>query len=134
MVDFGYDTSCTTSLRTGRFAAGPRLVAEACFRRLSTPHGTLRGGDAEADYGLDLLNVIGNATTASAAAALPGQIQSELLKDERVSQVDATVNSSIDSAGAVSWTIAIEATTDEGPFTLVLSVNDVTVEILGLTA
>ena len=43
MTDFGFDTSCTTALRTGRFSSGPRLVAEACFRRLSTLRGTLRG-------------------------------------------------------------------------------------------
>ena len=132
MVDFGYDTSCTTSLNTGRFASGVRLVGEAIFRRLTTPHGTLQGGDGEQDYGLDLLNLIGSATTDAAAAALPGQIQAEVSKDERIDTVDVSVVASKSGPGVV-FTIQIECTTAAGPFSLVMSVNDFSVALVGLT-
>lgn len=133
MTDFGYDTSCTTALRTGRFSSGVRLVAEAAFRRLSTPRGTLRGGDDEQNYGIDLADMIGAATTAATAAALPGQIESELLKDERIDSVIVTVKAST-VGPATSYVISVEGQTDEGPFSLVLSVNDVTVDLLNISA
>lgn len=131
-TNFGKDTSCLTALRTGRFATGARLVAEAAYRRLSTPRGTLSGGDDEANYGLDLADLIGSVSTPSAAAALPDQIQAELLKDERISAVTATV-ASTKTGPSVSWTISIEGTTAAGPFSLVLSVAEVTVTIIGVT-
>lgn len=130
-VDFGTDTSCTTGLRSGRLISGPRLVAEACFRRLTTPRGMLRGGEDEANYGLDLEKLIGATTTKAQAAALPGQIQSELLKDERLTSVTADVVATT-VGPATSYEITIEGQTDQGPFSLVLAVSDVSVEILGL--
>lgn len=131
-TDFGYDTSATTSLRTGRFSSGPRLVAEACFRRLITPRGSLRGGEEERDYGLDLEGLIGTNDSASIAAALPGRIENELLKDERLQSV--TVSVVVSRAGpAVTYTITIDGTTNEGPFSLQLLASEVTVSILGIT-
>mgnify|MGYP000564826546 CR=1 FL=1 len=46
-----------------------RLVAEAIYRRLTTPPGTLLGGDDEANYGLDLLSLIGSVEPARLVAA-----------------------------------------------------------------
>lgn len=129
--DYGYDTSCLTSLRTGRYASGARLVAEAAYRRLTTPKGSLQGGEAEADYGFDLADLIGQAVTPSKIAALPGQIQNELMKDERIASVTVNVTSTKDGP-AVSWVVSIEAETAVGPFALQLSVNDVTVSLLGI--
>lgn len=131
-TDFGYDTSATTSLRTGRFASGPRLVAEACFRRLITPRGSLRGGEEEQDYGLDLEGLVGTNDSASIAASLPGRIESELLKDERVQAVTATVVANR-GGPSVTYTITIDGTTNEGPFSLQLLASEVSVSILGLT-
>jgi hypothetical protein len=133
VADFGKDTSCLTGLRTGRFVTGARLVAEAAYRRITTPRGTLQGGEDEANYGIDLADLIGSATSPSAVAALPGQIQSELLKDERIASVTATVTSST-VGPSTTWTVSIEATTADGPFSLVLAVSGVTVELLGLQA
>lgn len=131
-VNFGKDTSCTNSLRTGRYVTGTRLVAEALYRRLITPRGTLQGGEDEQNYGLDLLDLIGSIDDAngSKAAALPGQIQAELLKDERLTSVSVSVSSSKNGT-ILSWTVTINAQTDIGPFSLVLAVSDVTVDILG---
>ena len=128
----GYDTSCTDSLRSGIFVSGIRLVAEACYRRLITPRGMLQGGEAEADYGLDLLNLIGSVSTTNDAAALEGQISAELQKDERVQSVSATVTV-VTTQPTVSLTISISVQSAAGPFTMVLAVSQVTVALLGIT-
>lgn len=119
-------------MRTGRFSSGPRLVAEAAYRRLRTKKGTLRGGDDELDYGMDLLDAIGRIATASEAAALPGQIEAELSKDERIEQVDVDVTAAT-VGPSTTWTVKIDGHTAAGPFSLVLNITDVTVEIIGVT-
>jgi hypothetical protein len=131
VTNFGTDTSCTTSLLSGRMSSGVKLVAEACYRRLTTPRGMLQGGQDEQNYGLDLVRLIGQVVTPSQAAALEGQIQSELLKDERIDSVTATVTSTVNGA-VTSWNIQISAQTGEGPFTLEIGVSGVTVSLLGL--
>lgn len=133
MTDFGRDTSCTTSLRTGRFVTGARLVAEADFRRLTTPRGTLRGSEEESNYGFDLMGFIGTTTGKTTAASLPGKIRSELAKDERHLSINVQVLEATDSAGLTSFDITIDAKTAAGPFTLTLRASAVTVELLGIT-
>lgn len=133
-VDFGRDISTTTSMKTGRFSSGPRLVAEACYRRLTTPRGTLRGGEDEASYGFDLTELIGVTNIKTAAASLPGRIQAELEKEQRLDSVTVDVLTSTDAAGLTSFTITVNAITGAGPFTLVLLASAVTVTLLGLDA
>lgn len=132
-TNFGRDTSCLQSLRTGRFVSGVRLVAEAAYRRLTTPRGMLRGGEAEANYGLDLLDMLGKATTAALKAAMPGRIENELEKDERIETSRATILESKETNGAVTWDITIDCETAEGPFALQLRVSEVTIELLGMS-
>jgi len=131
-VDFGRDVSCTDSMKTGRFVTGARMVAEACYRRLVTPRGTLRGGEEEQNYGLDLTELCGSTNPTSAAASLPGRIRSELSKDERVESVDVEVLVTTDGP-ATTFAITIAVQTGAGPFTLSLLASAVTVELLGLT-
>ena len=133
MADFGRDISCVTELRTGRFASGSRLVAESVYRRLTTPRGMLRGGEEEANYGLDLTELIGSVSNKSDAAALPGRIESELRKDERIDSVTVTVVETTQGV-AKSFEVFIEAETGEGPFDLQLQVSEVTVDLLGIKA
>ena len=130
---FGKDTSCTTVLRPGQFVTGPRLVAEAAFRRLTTPRGMLRGGEEEANYGLDLLDMIGAVSSKSDAIALGGKIRNELLKDERIESVDASVLLTRDGP-ASTLEITVEAVTREGPFALTISVDEVSVQLLNISA
>jgi len=133
MTDYGRDVSCTTSLRSGRTVSGTRLVAEACYRRLTTPRGMLRGGEEEANYGLDLTELVGHSNPARLAASLPSKIRSELTKDERI--VDATVTvETVTDGPSTSFIVTIEVETDDAEtFDLVLSVSDVSVELLGIT-
>lgn len=131
-TEFGRDTSCMTELRSGRFVTGPRLVGEAAYRRLTTPRGMLRGGDEEANYGIDLLDMIGSVATKADASALGGRISAELGKDERIELVDTTVVATTDGP-STAFDITVQATTAEGPFTLQVRVSEVTIELLGLS-
>ena len=132
-TNFGREVSCMTEMRTGRFATGTRLVAESIFRRLTTPRGMLRGTEEEGNFGLDLTELIGSVSTKSDAASLPARIQAEILKDERVESV--TVRVVDESAGVAKFfTVFIEATTAEGPFSLTLGIDEVTVGVLGIEA
>jgi hypothetical protein len=130
-TNFGKDVSCTDSMRTGRYATGVRLVAESYYRRLTTPRGTLRGGEDEANFGLDLNNYVGQTNSRAAKAALPGQIAAELGKDERTLSVDPEIEETIE-AGLVTWTITIRALTTVGPFTLQIGVGSVSASLLGI--
>jgi phage baseplate assembly protein W len=118
-------------MRTGRLVSNARLVGEACYRRLSTPRGTLRGGEDEANYGLDLSELVGQAATPGLLASLPALIKNELEKDERVLDVEVDVQS-VASGPSTVYLIDISVETSEGPFRLQLQVSDVTVELLGL--
>ncbi len=129
---FGRELSCTDELRTGRFVTGPRLVAEACYRRLTTARGTLRGSEDDQNYGLDLADFIGSTNPRAAEASLPARIRNELTKDQRVESVDVGVLATTD-AGLVTFTITISVHTAEGPFTLQVGVDDVTVSLLGIS-
>lgn len=132
-VDFGRDTSCTSSISTGRFVTGARLIAEAAYRRLITPRGMLRGGEAEANYGLDLTQFCGTTNPDSTAASLPARIRAELLEDERILTVDAEVLIVVDGPDT-NFEITISCTTKAGPFSLQLLATQVTVDILGITS
>lgn len=131
-TEFGRDTSCTDTLRTGRYATGLRLVAEAAYRRLTTPRGMLRGGEDERNYGLDLMSIVGRGNPTLVAAELPGRIRAELLKDERIDAVEVDV-AVVTSGPATSFTVSIDVTTAEGPFALQLSVSDVSVTLLRIS-
>lgn len=125
------DTSCTDSLHPGRYVSGLTAYGEAMYRRLITPRGTLRGGEEEANYGIDLPGLIGTIGSVTAAAALPGMIRAELSKDERTLDVDVTVQRTVDGP-AVTYTIAIRIVSDLGVVTLRLAVSDVSAQLLGL--
>ncbi len=118
-------------MKTGRFVSGLRLVAEACYRRLTTPRGTLRGGDEEANYGLDLMELVGVTNLRAVEASLPGRIRAELEKDPRIESVSVDVLVTKVAAMA-TFTITIECVTGIGPFTLQVLASAVTVELLGI--
>jgi hypothetical protein len=130
MTDFGRDVMCSDVLRTGRYATGLPLVAQNAYHRLSTARGTLRGGDEEADYGIDLVDLLGSNVTKEAIA---GMVSAELRKDERILAATATITEMIANTRK-SWIVDIDITTGAGPFSLRLSVDEVTVELLGVAA
>lgn len=132
-TDYGRDISCTDSLRTGRYVTGYRLIGEAIYRRLTTPRGTLRGGEAEENYGLDLVGLLGARATDDLVATLPDRIRNELLKDERIETVEVEIVSTGNDV-TTALEIRIRVGSSSGPFSLVLGVNSVTAELLGITS
>jgi len=130
---YGLDTWCLDSLSPGRYARGATLVAQALYRRLITPRGTLRGGDEEAAYGFDVSGYCGAVGYPVALAAFPSLVRAELLEDDRVSEVTVQATQLEGEGGEISITLEIDCTlADEGEtFSLTLSVTDVTTTILG---
>jgi len=132
---FGQDTYCYDEILPGRLVSGPELVAQAVYRRLTTPRGTLDDGDEGAVYGLDLLGFIGTVGTRNAIDAIPEAVRSEVLKDDRVDSVEAGVDATIGTDGAVALSITVDAqlADETGSFTLTIGVSDLDVALLGVT-
>ena len=133
MISYGQDTWCLDALQPGRYASGATLVAQALYRRLITPRGTLQGGDLESVYGLDVSGYAGAVGYAAAVQALPGLVRAELLKDDRVSEVQVSALLVPMGAGLVNVQLALVCTlANEGEeFPLTLRVSDVDVSIIG---
>jgi hypothetical protein len=131
-TNYGRDTSCTDSLRTGRIVSGAMAIGEAAYRRLSTSRGTLRGREEEANYGEDLAEFVGKQASPSTSAMLPAIIRNELDKDERILSTEVDVTTKQDGP-SVTYLVAVSCTTAEGPFTLQMSVSNVRVSLLGIT-
>jgi len=130
---YGQDTWCLAALQPGRMVSGRTLVAQALYRRWTTPRGTLRGGDEESVYGVDVVGVVGSLALPAALASLPGMMRAEALKDDRVLDVRATVSTETDTGGMVRVTAAAQVTLvdDSESFTLTLAISETTVELLG---
>jgi len=135
-IGYGVDIWCAGALSAGRLARGRQVVAQALYRRLTTPRGTLRDGDEAANYGIDLADYVGAIGTDTAIAALPGIVRGELQKDDRVIQID--VDPPIVerlASGLLSINLSISAyLTDElDPLGLTVAISDVGVSLLGVT-
>jgi phage baseplate assembly protein W len=104
---------------TGALVSGVRAVAESVARRLTTRRGSLLGAP---DYGLDVRYFLGDSFDPAGVFALESAVVDECGKEERVRR--ATCAATLDAAGALSIEVDVES--DVGPFSLVLSVGQVT--------
>lgn len=131
MTGLGRDTWCADVLRPGRLVTGQTLLAQACYRRLITPRGALRGGDEEGAYGLDVAGYAG-ALGDAAALALPAAVENELLKDDRVASVRVEATRSV-NAGAETLTLTIDVVpADESEeFRLTLGIDEGVLSVIG---
>ena len=132
---FGADIWCYDGLKTGRYARGKALVAQALYRRLITPRGTLRGGPEEDAYGFDVAGYLGSVGTDTAVAALPVLIGAELRKDDRVANVSVAapvVTTSTDGTAALRLEVSVETIDDGEDFVLTVGISAVSVEMLGV--
>ena len=124
-VDFGWDVSCYPDLdETFTPITGPRLVAEAIYRRLCTPSG---GMPFDENYGTDLRGWLNESGSAEDWAACGAAIESEALKDDRVESCTASV---VYSMASQRLEAKIRFTTAAGPFRLVLGISKLTVDVL----
>lgn len=133
---YGVEIYCTDRLRTGKYVSGRVALAQAIYRRLTTPRGTLRGGDEEQAYGIDLPGFVGRVATPIATAALPGIISAELSKDDRISSVSSTVTATTGTNGLVALEIEIRvvAVDEDEEFALTIAASSVSVTLIGIEA
>lgn len=122
---YGVDISCVDDLDPMfGLVEGNTTLAQAILRRLSTPRGGLLD---DADYGFDVRSLLCDESTPARLAAAKMAIESEVEKDERVLSCEATLDFNI---ALETLTIRLTVTTRSGPFRLVLSVDQVNVELL----
>lgn len=135
-MTLGLDTYCLDELRTGRLVSGALLVGQNVYHFVTTPQGTLRGGEEEDRFGYDLAAKIGSATSDAHANSVAAELRARLLQhDERIDQQSLTVTIVSSRVGPeVSWRVTIKGETAQGPFRLVLGIEGVTVELLGLSS
>ncbi len=124
MTDYGTDVFCTTDFDpTMPMVSGPRVAINRLARRLYTPRGSCPHAPND---GIDIRDFLNTPTKPEIIA---GQIRSELLKDEAC--LDAVVDAVIGGTFQRRTLDAhITVTLADGPFSFVLSVNDVTVQLL----
>jgi len=126
-VDLGVDFAGVTDITpTFALASGLQNLGMALARRLITPRGRLF---YDPSYGFDLRDYLNAGVTDSQMAVLPDEISAECAKDERVQAITADV---LFVRSSETMKVTIRGTTAAGPFTLVLGISAVTVEILGL--
>jgi len=124
MTDLGTDFSCTSDFTPDlALATGRSNLAQAIARRLITPRGGLID---DPNYGFDLTQFVNDDLSVPDLARIESSVVAECNKDERIDA--ATCRISLSGAGVMMVTILLEDAA--GPFTLVLSVTDVTVSIL----
>ena len=135
MIGYGRDTWCTDTIVLGRFASGWLVVAQALYRRLITPRGTLRWGAEESIYGLDLAGFVGAMGEDAAVLALPALVAGELSKDDRVSDVRVTARQVQDAAGLISIYIDVDVSlvSEDSDFRLTMAIADARVTLVSAT-
>jgi hypothetical protein len=138
---YGVDIWCVDSLVTGRLASGVALVAQALYGRAVTPRGTLQGYDDDNDaeestYGFVVSDYVGAVGTATAIAALPGLLDGEFSKDDRVLTVTTTADEAVGDDGEVAIMLSsavVLRDSGEG-FTLTLSATDEALTLVSVAA
>ena len=133
LVGFGADMSCGKRLTTGRMVGGRTLFAEAIWRRLTTPRGTLSGSAEASAYGLDLAAYVGAVGERIAEAALPSIVEAELLKDDRIAAVSVTATAyrADDGTARIELQLVVQPASDLARFPLTLGVTSAGVELIG---
>ncbi len=126
MTDFGTALDMRDGLPKGRwtFASGVRNLANAVYRRVTTPRGSLLYAP---DYGRDIRDLLGETASGTTLRAEEQAFAREVEKDERVSRCTCTFRFN-QAREAVTCTFLVE--TAAGPFRLVLLVDQLSVTVL----
>jgi len=128
MADFGTCISAIDDVPLRwKYITGNRVVAEAVMRRWSTERGTL---PYDPDYGTDGREMIGESLDVAKIGEWQSALASEALKDERVEDCDVAITYDRASETAI---VTASVTTAAGPFRLVASIDDLTVQLLRVT-
>lgn len=128
-ADFGSDFSAVDDLDANlSVVSGRTCLIQALLRRISTPRGALFYAP---DYGIDIGAFV---NTTSDPRVIEAAVESEILTDERVNNARATVTVTDPAdqsvTGGKAFTIELSLETDDGPFTLTLTIDQVTGALL----
>lgn len=124
MSDLGTDLSCVDDCTAEMSEVTGRIcLAQAIARRYLTPRGRLID---DPNYGYDLTQYINDDLGPSDLGKIKAGSEAEALKDERVEECNVSIAVSV---GGVMMLTAI-LTDGNGPFTLVLAITAVTVQII----
>lgn len=128
MADLGTSIAGVTSIGPRfNFASGNLCLAYSLARRLITPRASLPWAPND---GTDMRDFLNKGDTASNRFAAARAAHDECLKDERVQ--DVTVTAKFLAAGQqLQLTIAV--LTANGPFTLVVTLNQLTISDLAVS-
>lgn len=122
-LGYGSDLSCVDDLTSDMAevaGASTQAVAEAIYRRLTTPHGSVPD---DPDYGLDLLEFLNRGLTRRSLFEIPGFIRGELDKDDRI-LTDALSVTMATSPDLKSFEVNIRCEDAGAPYSLTLAVTD----------
>lgn len=124
MADFGIELSCTTDIAAdSRMVSGFRVVAEAVFRRWTTPRGRLINYP---NYGYDVTQHVNQDMSARDINEMCANLAAEAKKEQRVT--GAAVVAVLGSDGVLTVTGTID--TAQGPFTMTVAASAVSVQLL----
>jgi len=117
---FGTDTQCTTDvpLISVTVQDPKQLIAERLIRRLTTPRGGLAAVNGNPDAGWNVRQYMLKRMSPSTIGIAEQQVASECRKDEQIQ--DATVTFTYADK---KLTIAVQADSAAGPFTLTLELT-----------
>lgn len=128
-TDFGRDLHATTTLDTTRVVRGIQLYINGLLRRLRTRRATLY---FHPNYG-SFAEPIGESTEPEDIARLEAQYRATVEADPRTAPGSAVVTVTPSSSDASTrLDVRIECESDAGPIDLVLSVDKLTLAILGI--
>lgn len=100
------------------------VMLQSLFRRFTTDTGSLF---YDATYGLALRALLSEASTPEGNQRLQAQLVAQALLDERIDSANATVDYNASTESAV---VTMNCFSGQGPFSLVLSIDKVSVVIL----
>lgn len=126
MADYGTDVSTFPGFdATGRTITGPRVVAEACLRRLTTRRGSL---SYDPDGGYDLTDLLNEDLSASDLRRHELAAELELEKDDRITSADVTL-----TLDAATFTLSVRITgtlSNGAAFAFTLAISQVSAAVL----
>lgn len=126
-TDYGKDMGALEEIEPDRLVTGKTLVAENAWRCLRTRKGSLLGCPL---YGCAEVFALARRTDAVWRMQLAATISSALRRDERISWVGVQVYAS--ALPNQSYTLRIQVQCSAGPFALVVGVDDLTPQLLGI--
>ena len=124
---YGVDLSCIRDVTPDLAEVdptSPAAVGQGALRRLLTPRGGVVDDQA---YGLDLRAYTSHGVTNDELRGLAAQVRAEAMKDDRVSEADATIAY---AAGKLDVTLMLTLVDSSETFTLIFFVTPDGIELI----